>query len=154
MKTVLFSLILMSCTCLAAPSTSDKSSVEDVPLSFSTVLPPTTIKGMEYLKPEYYRDLYQSFLDPIYRSDFSSVIHRIEIDCNSGVASGGTADIYLQTGEHISLHKPDSFFNSQNSDARYDGATKYVFKQLETILKKNPKLKTFFRENFPKRKPY
>ena len=150
MKTVLFILLCVSFPCFAAPATTGKHFQD---LSWPKLdSPETIISGVQILKPEDFADIYKAFLGPIYSSDFYSVIHRIEIYTGSRDASQWTVDIYLETGENIALHEPNSFYNVA-SETPYKTAAKRVFKELEAILKKNPKLKKFFNQHFPKHRP-
>jgi hypothetical protein len=148
MKVVLFFLLCMSVPCFAAQAGADKSS-NNLESYNPTELPATKISGVELLKPEYYAEIYQSFLDPIYRSDFYCVIDRIEINTSSPEAAQTFVDIYLKTGEHIGLHGMDAFYQSTATNP-YSRAVTRVLQQLEGTLKTDPKLKEFFREHFPK----
>ena len=113
-------------------------------------LPATTISGVEILDPKEFGDIYKIFLDPILRSDFCQVIDHIIIDTSCREAAQWKVDLYLETGEHIALHKLGAFYSTTNYERPYERATKSVFQQLEAILKTNPKLRKLFREYFPK----
>ena len=116
MKTVLFILLCVSFPCFAAPATTGKHFNQD--LSWPKLdSPETIIFGVQILKPEDFADIYKAFLDPIYRSDFYSVIHRIEIYTGSRDASQWTVDIYLETdacsrARCNSFHRFSRYFKS------------------------------------------
>lgn len=148
MKTVLFILLCMSLSVFEARATDDNP--QDDPLFDPTGLPLTTISGVEVLDPEYFGKIYNSFLDPIYRSDFCMVIARIVIDTSSREAGQWTADVYLKTGEHIALHKFESFYDaSAETTHPFARGLKSVFHQMEGFRRTDPKLKKFFHEAFP-----
>ena len=148
-KPIFCFFLCLSFTCFAAPANSGTSYKED--LSWPKLeAPETIVSGVEILKPKGFADLYQTFLEPIYRSDFYSVIHRINIDTGSRDASLWTVDIYLETGEHIALRTPNSFYDTTDSETPFKKAAKRVLGQLEAVLKANSKLKKFFHEHFPK----
>ena len=109
----------------------------------------TRIGGAEYLDASTFSELRRTFLEPLYQSDFRMVLSRIEIDADCEEFAQWTADVYLDTGEHIALHSHGSFFQP-NSATPFKEALKRVLQQLDAAIQTNPKLRNYFRENFPK----
>jgi hypothetical protein len=82
------------------------------------------------------------------------VIDHIAIDTSSEEASEWSADIYLATGEHISLDQPEAFYGGNGiNPPPFTRAIKSVFHQLEGFLKTDRRLRRFFREEFPHHRP-
>ena len=109
----------------------------------------TNIAHAEYFDSATFSELRRTFLEPLYHSDFRMVLSRIEIDAGSEEFAQWTADIYLDTGEHIALHSYGSFFQP-NSATHFKEALRRVLQQLDASIKMNSKLRSYFRENFPK----
>ena len=109
----------------------------------------TNIANAQYFDAATFSELRRTFLEPLYSSDFRMVLARIEIDAGCEEFAQWTADIYLDTGEHIALHSHGSFYQP-NSATPFKEALKRVLQQLDAAIQNNPKLRNYFRENFPK----
>lgn len=148
MKTVPVFLLCMSLFAFAAHAAGDNPLLD--PLFDPTGLPFTTIAGVQQLRSETYAEIHDTFLDPIYGSDFCMVIDRIEINAACPEEDQWTVDIYLKTGEHIARNKMNSFYDDDNGrKPPFTRSLKSIFRELEGIMRREPKLKKFFHEEFP-----